>query len=84
MVGKDIVKNLIKFIKGEKPGFGELAEEILIGALILGALLLTTGIVLSAVAPKGLAALLAMSGALLSFLSLVFMVILWFGKEGFR
>ncbi len=84
MVGWSVVKNLRKLIKGEKPEFSGLAEEILIGALVLGTLLLTAGIVLSATAPMGLAALLAMSGALLSFLSLIFMVILWFGKEGFR
>ena len=80
----NFVKNLRKLIKGEKTEFGELSEEILIGALVLGALFLTAGIVLSAVAPAGLAALLAMSGALLSFLSLIFMVILWFAKDGFR
>ncbi|MBI1972298.1 MAG: hypothetical protein HYS53_03285 [Candidatus Aenigmarchaeota archaeon] len=80
----NFVKNLRKLIKGEKTEFSELLEEILIGALVLGALLLTTGIVLSAIAPAGLSALLAMSGALLSFLSLISMVILWFGKEGFR
>ena len=80
----NFVKNLRKLIKGEKTEFSELLEEILTGALVLGAIFLTTGIVLSAVAPKGLAALLAMSGALLSFLSLISMVILWFGKEGFR
>ncbi|MBI4167693.1 MAG: hypothetical protein HY515_01930 [Candidatus Aenigmarchaeota archaeon] len=84
MVEKTVMKNLIKLIKGEKTEFSELLEEILIGTLVLGALLLVVGIVLSAVAPKGLAALLAMTGALLSFLSLIFMVILWFGKEGFR
>ena len=80
----NFVKNLRKLIKGEKTEFGELSEEILIGTLVLGAILLTAGIVLSAIVPAGLAALMAMSGALLSFLSLIFMVILWFVKDGFR
>ena len=80
----NFVKNLRKLIKGEKTEFSDLSEEILIGALVLGTLLLTGGIVLSAIAPAGLAALLAMSGALLSFLALIFMVILWFAKDGFR
>lgn len=80
----NFVKNLKKLIKGEKTEFSELSEEVLIGALVLGALSLTVGIVLSAIAPAGLAALLAMSGALLSFLALIFMVILWFVKDGFR
>lgn len=80
----NFVKNLKKLIKGEKTEFGELSEEVLTGALILGTLLLTAGIVLSAIAPAGLAALLAMSGALLSFLSLIFMVIIWFAKDGFQ
>ena len=80
----NFVKNLRKLIKGEKTEFGELSEEILISVLVLGTLFLTVGIVLSAIAPAGLAPLLAMSGALLSFLSLIFMVILWFAKDGFR
>ncbi|MBI4177059.1 MAG: hypothetical protein HY516_01720 [Candidatus Aenigmarchaeota archaeon] len=84
MVGKDIVKNLIKLIKGEKPELSEAVEEGLTGTLVLGTVLLTTGIVLSAVAPRGLAPLMAMSGALLSFLSLISMVVLWFAKDGFR
>ncbi|MBI3413089.1 MAG: hypothetical protein HY051_03350 [Candidatus Aenigmarchaeota archaeon] len=84
MVGKVIVKNLRKLIKGEKIEFPELLEEILTGLLVVGTLFLTTGIVLSAIVPAGLAALLAMSGALLSFLSLISMVVLWFAKDGFR
>ncbi len=84
MVGKDIVKNLKKLIAGEKPGFYDLAEEVSVGGLVLGALLLVAGIFLSAFAPAGLAPLLAMLGALLSFLSLIFMVVLWFAKDGFR
>ncbi|MBI2085588.1 MAG: hypothetical protein HYT71_03695 [Candidatus Aenigmarchaeota archaeon] len=78
------MKNLKKLIKGEKPGFYDLAEEVAILGLIIGALLLVAGIILSAFAPAGFAALSAMLGALLSFLSLIFMAILWFAKDGFR
>ncbi len=78
------MKNLKKLIKGEKTEFYDLAEEVSIGGLILGAFLLVFGIILSAFAPAGFAALSAMLGALLSFLSLIFMVVLWFAKDGFR
>ncbi len=78
------MKNIKKFIKGEKPPFGELADEISIVALAVGASLVAVGIVLSAFMPVGLAPLMAMTGALLSFVSLIIMVTLWFRQEGFK
>ncbi len=78
------MKNIRKLIKGEKPQAGELAEEVLAVALAVGASLVVIGIVLSAFMPVGLAALMAMTGALLSFVSLIFMATLWFHQEGFK
>jgi len=78
------VKNLKKLIKGESTELKDLIEEILIIALVLGAVLLATGIILSVWIPVGLAPLMAMVGALLGFLSLIFMIILWFYQEGLK
>ncbi len=78
------VKNLRKLIKGEKPALGAVAEEALVASLITGAALVVIGVVLSSFMPVGIAPLMAMSGALLSFLSLIFMITFWFGQEGFK
>ena len=78
------MQNLKKLIKGEKAKFEDLAEEVLLAALVLGAALLVAGVILSVWIPVGIAPLMAMIGALLSFLSLVFMVVLWFYQEGLR
>ncbi len=79
-----IVKNIRKLFKGEKPAFDELAEEVLIVTLAVGASLVAVGVILSAFMPIGLAPIMAMTGALLSFVSLIIMVTLWFRQEGFK
>ncbi|MFH0889881.1 MAG: hypothetical protein V1836_01925 [Candidatus Aenigmatarchaeota archaeon] len=78
------MKNIKKLIKGEKPELGAVAEEALIATLITGAVLVVIGVVLSSFMPIGIAPLMAMSGALLSFLSLIFMITFWFSQEGFK
>lgn len=49
--------------------------------LIVGALILSLGIGLSALNPKGLSAVLAMLGALTSFLATVSLIFVWLLQE---
>ncbi|RLF78180.1 hypothetical protein DRN32_06980 [Thermococci archaeon] len=56
-------------------------ENVLIFITCLGAFILSTGIGLTAISPKGFPALLAMVGSLISFLSIVALIFLWFLKE---
>ena len=60
------------------------AEEILVVVLVVGAVLLSAGLLLSIYAPQGASALAAMIGAALAFISLVGLVAVWFAKEGFK
>lgn len=67
-------------LKGSKY---EKAESISIMALIVGAVMLSVGIGLSILNPKGISAILAMFGALTSFLATVALLFTWLLKELF-
>jgi len=59
----------------------ERVEGYIILSLLASSLLLSAGIGLSAVSGKGLAAAMAMLGALLSFLSAVALIMVWVWKD---
>lgn len=56
-------------------------ENWIILFIVLGALMLSVGIGLTAINPKGISAILAMSGSLLAFLSTVALIFTWLVKE---
>jgi hypothetical protein len=59
----------------------ERAEGYIILFLLASSFMLSIGIGLSAISSRGLPAFMAMLGALLSFLSVVALIILWVWKE---
>ena len=59
----------------------ERAEGFSILSLLLGSLLLSLGIGLSILIPKGISAITSMFGSLIAFLSTVALVAIWFIKE---
>lgn len=56
-------------------------ENLSIGVIILGGLTLAAGIALSAWRTQGLAAILTMMGALVSFLATITLIFIWLLKE---
>ena len=56
-------------------------DELLMKLIIVGALLLSTGIGISIINPKGLALILAVAGTIISLLSSISLVILWVLKS---
>ena len=73
--------NIFRRLKGRNRR--ETLENYSIGGIIFGALVLSLGIGLTALNPKGLSTIIAMMGALLSFMSSVTLVISWLLKELF-
>ncbi len=61
----------------------EKAEGYCIVFLIVGALMLSSGIGLTIITPKGIPAILAMLGALIAFLSTAGLIFTWLLKEMF-
>ena len=61
----------------------EKAEGYCILSLIVGSLMLSSGIGLSIITPKGIPAILAMLGSLIAFLSTVGLIFTWLLKEMF-
>lgn len=59
----------------------EKAEWYCILSLIVGALILSLGIGLTILNPKGISAILAMFGSLISFLATVALIFVWLIKE---
>jgi hypothetical protein len=59
----------------------ERAEGYCIVFLIAGALMLSSGIGLTIISPEGIPAILAMLGALMTFLSTAGLIFTWFFKE---
>jgi len=59
----------------------EKAEWYCILSLIIGVLILSLGIGLSILNPKGISAILAMLGSLFSFLATVALIFVWLIKE---
>lgn len=68
-------------LKGENRW--ETVENYSIAGIVGGALLLTLGIALTTISPKGASAIMSMMGALISFLSSVSLVATWVLKEFF-
>jgi hypothetical protein len=61
----------------------ETAENYSILFILVGAAVLSLGIGLSALSPKGISAILAMLGSLVAFLSTVVLIFVWLAKEIF-
>jgi hypothetical protein len=61
----------------------ETVENCSIALIFLGALILSVGIGLTIISPRGLSAILAMMGALISFLATVSLILTWLTKELF-
>ena len=59
----------------------ESMENYSILAIVTGAILLSAGIGLTAVSSKGIPVIMAMAGALISFLAIVVLIILWLVQE---
>ncbi len=66
-------------LKGK--GRYETVENWIIILIVFGALMLSVGMGLTAFNPKGISAILAMSGSLLAFLSTVALIFTWLVKE---
>jgi hypothetical protein len=61
----------------------ETAENLAIIIIVVGAAMLTIGIGLAAVMPKGVAAILAMLGTFVAFAATVALIVVWLVKEFF-
>lgn len=59
----------------------EVLENLSIYLIVIGAVILSVGIGLSIISPKGISAILAMIGAFISFLSTVVLIFTWMIKE---
>jgi hypothetical protein len=61
----------------------ERAEHYCIIVLLVGAIMLSTGIGLTAIEPKGISAIIAMLGSLIAFLATVALIFTWLTQELF-
>jgi hypothetical protein len=59
----------------------ERAEGYCIVVLLVGSIMLSTGIGLTAINPKGFSAILAMLGSLITFLATVALIFIWLAQE---
>jgi hypothetical protein len=59
----------------------ETAENYSILSILIGALILSLGIGLTIITPKGFPAILAMLGSLIAFVSTVALILVWLVKE---
>lgn len=59
----------------------ETVENCSILGISIGVVILSSGFLISIINPKGLAAVLLMSGSLLSFISTVLLVFVWLARE---
>ena len=75
------LKNVLGMLRG-KDKF-ETVENFSILFICLGALILSSGIGLTALSTRGIPAILAMLGAFVSFLSVVVLIFVWIVKEFF-
>ncbi len=71
--------NLLSKLKGKDKY--ETVENYSIAAILIGGLILSSGIALTAITTKGIPAILAMLGSLISFLATVVLVFSWLVKE---
>jgi hypothetical protein len=73
------LKNVLGMLKGSDKY--ETAENYALAGVLLGALLLSSGIGLTALNTKGLPVILAMMGSLIAFLSTVIVIVVWIVKD---
>jgi hypothetical protein len=59
----------------------ETTENCALAGVLVGALVLSSGIGLSALNTKGISAILAMMGSLIAFLSTVILIVVWIVKD---
>lgn len=71
--------NLLSKLKGKDKY--ETVENYSIAVILIGGLILSSGMALTAIATKGIPAILAMLGSLISFLATVVLVFSWLVKE---
>ncbi len=73
------LKNVLGMLKGESRR--KTAENYSIAFLLLGAVLLASGIGLNIVTTVGVPTILAMAGALITFLATVSLIVIWLMGE---
>ena len=73
------MKNVLGMLKGENKK--ETLENYSIALIILGGVIMVSGIGLSTFYPKGLAAILAMLGSFIAFVSTIMLIISWLWKD---
>ena len=73
------MRNVLGMLKGKDKY--ETLENCSILFIVIGAAMLSSGIGLTVINPKGFSAILAMLGALVSFLSIVVLIFTWIVKE---
>jgi len=59
----------------------ETTENYLIATIFVGAIILSLGMGLTVLSPKGLSVILAMLGSLITFASTVLLILVWLVKE---
>jgi hypothetical protein len=72
------LKNVLGMLKGKDKY--ETAENYSVLFITIGALVLAAGIGLSAISARGIPAILAMMGSLITFLSTMILIFIWFVK----
>jgi uncharacterized Tic20 family protein len=75
------LKNVLGMLKGEDKY--ETLENYSIFFIFIGAVMLALGIGLNAISTKGISAILAMFGALVSFISTIAFIVIWLVKDIF-
>lgn len=73
------LKNVLGMLKGSDKY--ESMENCALSGVLVGALVLSSGIGLSALNTKGITAILAMMGSLIAFLSTVILIVVWVVKD---
>lgn len=68
-------------LKGED--IYETLENYSILSIFIGAIMLSSGIGLTVISPKGFSAILAMLGAFISFISTIALIFIWLAKDIF-
>lgn len=75
------MRNVLDMLKGKDKY--ETAENYSMLFIVVGAVILSTGIGLTILSPKGISAIMAMLGSLISFLATVVLIFVWLVKELF-
>jgi len=73
------LKNVLGMLKGSDRY--ETAENWAIAFIVIGAVMLSAGIGISIVEPKGVAAILSMLGSFVAFIATVVLIFVWLAKE---